>query len=263
MSSDSKEDVIAQIRRVMRLADRAGTEGEKAAADAAMLRLANKHGINLDDVKATDSDIKISSFLEEEFHVLPMREFGYVSAVLREHFGIIPIQHRSGRKVQIQWIGTRINVEIAKHVSVILLRSVQRDWRQALIGKKLAKAAVSGGHIGLFSVEKTDALIALVNLDKRAFLDGWFWTIHQKLREFPLRNDKEQFEAERKAAEDMLEKMKRESQDIKENKHRKRNLSTLERKSAQMGYEAAQAVNLSRPCEGNGYQGSPFAIGMK
>ena len=45
---DSQDEIIEKIRNIVRLARRAGTDGERVAAEAAAKRLADKHGIALE-----------------------------------------------------------------------------------------------------------------------------------------------------------------------------------------------------------------------
>lgn len=237
------DDVIEQLRKVMRLARRAATDGEKLAAEAAAERIAKKHGIDLAAIKTTDSDAKAEFDLGgEKWQTWPGREIYYVTSVLRQHFGVILVQTRRGRKVWFKWVGTKINIEIAKHVTVILLRFFKRDWENARKARDMARKLLTGPKA--YSLADSARLRGYGNLSKSAFMDGWFWTIHQKLREHPLRNDREQFEAERKAAEDLLKKLDDISEDDRSLKQQR------DARSVKMGHDAARKVNLSRPCEG-------------
>lgn len=237
------DDIIEQLRKVMRLARRAATDGEKKAAEAAAERIAKKHGIDLGTVVATDADVKAEFDIGDgKWQTWPGKEIYYVTSVLRQHFGVILVQTREGRKVWFKWVGTKINIEIAKHVTVILLRFFKRDWEDARKLRDLSRKLLTGPKS--YAAAEMERLREYGKLSKAAFMDGWFWTIHQKLRANPLRNDREQFEAERKAAEDLLKRL----DGVNE---RDRTLkSGRDRRSVKMGTEAAKKVNLSRPCEG-------------
>jgi hypothetical protein len=240
---DQKDDIIEQLRKVMRLARRAATDGEKQAAEAAAERIAQKHGIDLTTIEATEASAK-AEVVVDGWRTYPGEEILYITSVLRQHFGVVLVQSRDGRKVRFKWVGTKINIDIAKHVTVILIRFFKRDWENARKARKMAKALT---HTGMaVSKDMLEKYKALAKLSKSSFMDGWFWTIHQKLREHPLRNDREQYEAERKAAEDMLKKM----QGISDNRSMS-DRSKQDRESVIMGYKAAQAVNLNRPCNGS------------
>lgn len=237
------DDIMEQLRKVMRLARRAATDGEKRAAEAAAERIAKKHGIDLGTVETTDADVKAEFDRGgEEWQTWPGRETFYVTSVLRQHFGVILVQTRRGRKVRFEWVGTKINIEIAKHVTVILLRFFKRDWENAKRIRGMANTLLTGPKS--YPQAERERLKGYGKLTKGAFMDGWFWTIHQKLREHPLRNDREQFEAERKAAEDLLKRM----DDITETDRTPKEVK--DRRSVKLGFEAAKKVNLSRPCDG-------------
>lgn len=249
MDKTEKDSLLEKIKAAVRLARRAATEGEKTAAERAAKRLADKAGIALDELEVTESSVRTDVFDDGDWHTKPGMELGYISAVLRQHFGIILIQGLDPvhRKVRFSWIGTKINVEIAKHVYKVLLREVQKDWREARMMRETARKTPLS-----LNVDNAYALMKLRNLNRRAFLDGWFAMIHKKLREHPLRNDLEQFEAEKKSAEEMFKRMQ-EEHNIAENKAK--STGNLDRKSMELGIIAANKLNLNRPCEGNGYRG--------
>ena len=259
MSDTGKEDIIAKIKKVMRLAKRAATEGEKTAAEESAKRLAFRAGVNLDDIEVSDADIKTEERMDAEWSTWPGSEIGYITAVLREHFGVIPIQHRHGNKVKYRWVGTAINIEIAKHIYVLLLRECRKAWKDARIAKGLARGLAHQSY-GYKDPSKQRQLVALSNLKKRSFLDGWFYTIHEKLRANPIRNDIEQFKAEKKDCEEFFRRMQ-EEQDIEDREDRKS--KDQDRTSVLMGFKAAKSVNLSRPCEGRGYSGPAAEIGIR
>lgn len=62
MSSTPPENIIEQLRKVKRLADNAGTEGEAAAAAAAMARLLSKYNLEISEI---DLNAEASETVEE------------------------------------------------------------------------------------------------------------------------------------------------------------------------------------------------------
>ena len=81
--------------------------------------------------------------------------------------------------------------------------------------------------------------------------------IDKKLTEHPLRNDRDQFEAEKEAAERKFKEYQSKTDNIK---MRTINRSNKDAESLYRGFRSAEKVNLSRPCEGQAYA-SPFSLG--
>lgn len=245
------EEIINKIKAAMRLARRAGTDGEKTAAENAARRLAAKAGVSLEEIEVTDAEIRTEAIKGDKWFVTPGVELGYVSAVLRQHFGVVLMQERFDRHTRLVWIGTSVNIAVAQYVYKILMRESGKAWREARAAKTRYQ------HVYTNHPGRNRQLEALRNLNKRAFLDGWFFEIHRKLTENPLRNDREQFIAEKKSADEFLERLKAE-RDIQERKgNANGNRDAL---SVRLGLEAAEKISLNRPCDGKGYSGSPASI---
>lgn len=249
---DTQDEIINKIRNIVRLARRAGTDGERTAAENAAQRLAAKHGIALETIEETDSEANAKVFEDAEFHVVPKMEAGYITHILREHFGIVLIQFRAigDRKARLTWVGTAINVDIAKHVYTVLLRACRKDWGEARTARR--KAQKTRIDFRTTSAER-HAIVVLRKLSQRSFYDGWFAMIDKKLRENPLRNDLEQFNAEKKAAERKFAEMQKRD-NINERKRESPENKT-DRLSLELGIAAGSKINLNRPCEANGYEG--------
>lgn len=251
-NGDNTDEVIDKIKRILRLANRAGTDGEANAAKAAAKRLADKSGIRIDDIEAGDSDISTVHVADEKWISANGVEIGYATAVLRRHFGVIVIRqinplHRS--RSRLSWVGTAINIEIAKYVFEILIRESKKAYNDATLRNKLSKAFYKylKKH---FSADNL-AIVGIKNpaksLDKRSFYTGWYTTIHDKLTRNPIRNDIEQFEAEKRDLERKFKKLQDELGITESNRNRHK---TDDMKAVMMGMDAASKVNLSRPCEG-------------
>lgn len=224
--------VLEKIKKVMRLAEKAGTEGERVAAENAAQRLADLHGIDLSKVKvAGTSEAKVVQADGDKRYHRSGVEVGFICHILRKHFGVVVMQnYRSGSSwMYLTFFGVNINIEIAKYVYDILQRESRRSW-----------LAVRGW-----------------GYNRRSFMTGWFQQIDRKLTEHPLRNDRVQFMEERDAAERKFKQFREQHSEVKD-KYTK--ASREDKQALYSGYEAASKVNLARPCEGRA-TASPFALG--
>lgn len=252
---DRQDEVIEKIKKAMRLARKAGTDGERAAAEAAAKRLADAHGIRLESVEYTESDAKaVRVDGEEAKWTRTGKECHYACMILRKHFGVIVIQHfrRGCRKMQLDFIGSRLNIAVAEYVYEILWRESLRAWRAAHEAVKKEYDGLLLAHGLQHERDWAGRRKRPVLLKKDSFMSGWYARIDEKLTAHPLRNDMEQLAAEKKAAEDLLKRQ----QGIKD---RNFHSDKSDRESMAKGYAEADKVNLSRPCEGRGR--SPLQVG--
>lgn len=252
---DRQDEVIEKIKKAMRLARKAGTDGERAAAEAAAKRLADAHGISLASVEVTECDAKaVRIDGDADRWTRTGKECHYAGMILRKHFGVIVIQHfrRGSRKMRLDFIGSRLNIAVAEYVYEILWRESLRAWGEAhkAVVKEYDAIMEANGveHRRDWAGRRQRPVL----LKKDSFMCGWFARIDEKLTAHPLRNDMAQLEAEKKAAEDLLKRQ----QGVK-NKDVRSDKSDAE--SAAKGYAEADKVNLSRPCEGRGR--SPLQVG--
>ena len=227
------EGIIEKIKKAMRLAQKAGTEGERVAAERAAHRLAESNGIDISTLKIGDSEAK--AVMKDDGDKLRHygAESGFAYQLIRKHFGVIVMEWRYKNSTssirRVTFFGVNINIEIAKYVYVILMREFHKDYKE-----------VKGW-----------------GLDKRSFMTGWFMQIDKKLTDHPLRNDRDQFEAEKEAAERKFKEYQSKTDNIK---MRTINRSNKDAESLYRGFRSAEKVNLSRPCEGQAYA-SPFSLG--
>lgn len=265
---NTPEEIIQKIKAALRLARRASTAGEQAAAEAAAKRLADKNGIALGELEVEESRVCTGKYDDDNWLSASYgMEIGFITAVLRNHFGIVLVQtRRADGKIRLSWIGTAINVDIAKHVYAILLRECRKDWGEARIVKRQAKEALKGIRIspslrGLApgASSRMNQIAALRDLSKQAFYAGWFSAVNYLLTLHPLRNDLDQLEAERKSANDFLDKMKAEGEIADKQKNPK--ISEKDRLSFRLGASAGETIRLNRPCTDAGYRGAPREIG--
>lgn len=220
---DSTEQVIEKIKRCIRLAKRAGTDGERAAAEAAAKRLADANGLKLEEIGDAGENVSKARIEETDWtYRRTGAEIAFIIQTIRTHFGvhILQTRRRGCSRMSLTLFGVAMNIEIAKYVYDILLREFYRAWREA-----------KGW-----------------GLDKRSFMTGWFMQINQKLTEHPLRNDTEVFEAEKKAAADKYDEYKSQNQDIKQ---RKTSGSQKDAEAVYRGFRSAERISLNRPCEGS------------
>ena len=227
------EGIIAKIKKAMRLAQKAGTDGERVAAERAAHRLAESNGIDISTLKIGDSEAK--AVMKDDGDKLRHygAESGFAYQLIRKHFGVIVMEWRYKNSTssirRVTFFGVNINIEIAKYVYVILMREFHKDYKE-----------VKGW-----------------GLNKRSFMTGWFMQIDKKLTDHPLRNDRDQFEAEKEAAERKFKEYQSKTDNIK---MRTINRSNKDAESLYRGFRSAEKVNLSRPCEGQAYA-SPFSLG--
>ena len=226
------DDIIERIKKALRLAQKAGTDGERDAAERAAKRLADTHGIDLSRVTVTDSEAKATMRNEQRRYRRVGAEVGFTVNIIRKHFGVVVMLNylRGEDWMHLTFFGVNINIEVSKYVYDILIREVNRAWKEA-----------KGW-----------------GLDKRSFMTGWFMQIDKKLTEHPLRNDREQFEAEKEAAERKF----KEYQSNQDNniKFSKVKCDSKDAEALYRGFRSAEKVNLSRPCEGQA-SASPFSLG--
>ena len=230
MKEETIDDVVERLKKIMRLAKRAGTDGERVAAEAAAKRLADANGITLESIDYQHETAKDVVMDDDRVRYYKGCEPGFGCYILKKHFAVhVLLSTNRAGKGHLIWIGNQINIGVAQYAWDIIMRSCRRHYEHY----RKTKVGWDGRR------EKTH---------KESFMRGWFFVIDQKLTEHPLRNDTEQFEAEKKSSEDTYKRW-RERNRVRETGRSSKQEDTS---SVRAGYEAAQKVNLSRPCESNG-----------
>ena len=242
---DAADSVIEKIKKAIRLARKTTEEGERATALRLAKSLADKNGIAFEELQVADNeaDKAIHEADEKRSSTFEGSEFGYTCYILKQHFGVIlmvqPLVTKPWMK-KTHWIGTRINIEIARHVCHILLRESRKafDEKKKEWKKKNDQLLAEIGY-RFFAVGSQ-----LPPLKRQTFMQGFFWAISKKLTEHPLRNDLERdlANAERKLLEYAQENKVESSQSKK---------VPVDADSLLAGADAGNKVNLARPCEGN------------
>lgn len=233
------DEVVEKIKKAVRLANRTTSEGERETAMRLAKSLAEKNGVAFEEVADEASGVEDAAVKEDDEaeRTTTGSEIGLALMVLRHHFGVIVMKNfrrANPWKSRLSWFGSRLNIAIARHVYIVLVRESRRAWREAQR-----------------EVEKEPTT---VKLDRYAFMRGFFFAIHKKLTAQPLRND---LATCIRAAERRLLAFQREN-----------GISVSEAKGGgkvkdadalAAGYAAGEGVNLARPCE-NG-KGAATAIG--
>lgn len=221
----SMDKVIAQIKKVLRLARGTSEAGERAAAEETAKRLAERHGIRLDTIDETE-DVKNTMARDatpHSFHV----EDGMACGLIRKHFAVVCMVEKISRTVRYVWFGNALNIDVARHVQHIVTREARRAYREY---RKAHPRAV-----------------------RAAYMQGWFAAIDRTLTLNPLRNDIDQMRSESRQAEAAFLEWRREAEkggqtvdtvDTSKNQRRP-NADELV-----AGLRAGLAVNLSRPVGG-------------
>lgn len=251
-SCDPADSVIAKIKKAIRLANGTNSEGERDTALRLARSLAEKNGLAFEDIEASPLEAKAVHIEdgENEAHWIKGSEIGLACFILRKHFGVIVLVHEVKRRVEYadergdtytkikackghySWFGSRLNIDIARHVNHILLRESRSAWRKA---------------------QKE-----FPGLKRQSFMQGFFFVIDRKLTERPLRNDTENLVAEKKAAEKRLEEFKMNNGGVRDSQKRRTERDT---DALALGAHAAKNINLARPCSNE--SSNRFALGMK
>lgn len=226
------DEVIAKIKKAVRLANKTSEEGERETAMRLAKSLAEKNGIAFEDVVVEGEIPDKTIHMIDDYKPFDNLIDGNIALILREHFGVVVIlnmrRYRSNYyKRAYSYFGSALNIDLAKYVAEILNRECRKAWR--IVSKK------SFFDLGF-------------KLARSAFINGWFLKIHRKLTEHPIRND---IDVDRKEAEKAYQKYKDDHEGMVQEKSVK---GTKDDDSASLyhGYMAADAISLNRPCQGGG-----------
>ena len=244
MEMDAIDKIIERIKKAVRLANKTTESGERETAMRLARNLAEKNGIAFSEVEADAVVVDRAKQVEEDgFQSYDAIVDGRICGIIRVHFAVVTmlyIRHiGTTRKVKRTYFGSSLNIEIAKYVADILRREAQKAWRNV-------KRMEANGTLG-FKLKRAD------------YMAGFFWKIHKRLTEHPIRNDLDQRDAESKKAEELFEKY-RQNNEVKDAKTRGGG-ANADNASLYSGFMAADKISLNRPC-GNGMP-SAGAIGKQ
>jgi hypothetical protein len=217
---------------------------EDRAALAAAKRLAELSGVCIDDIdtgfdldavveirdgedeaKSSNAGVEINLAVQIIFRHFAVRIIYAQSREPVETYGLVPYGERMLRfrtKTRFTWIGSRLNIGVAKYAFHIMVREARKEWRK----------------------------VAGWGLKKGSFMIGFYHRINQELERNPLRNDIDKLKAEDRAAQERLDRLIKE-RDIAMRRIRRADHSDTE--AMCRGYDAAEHVRLSRPMDGGGY----------
>lgn len=229
--------IIDKIKKAVRLANRTTEEGERAVALRLARSMAERNGLAFDEIEASAGgaeETKTRADNTDEWHSYDAGVDGRICGILREHFAVVMMLNlnKLKHKVRYTFFGCSVNIDTAKYVCDILRREARKAWRGI---KELEKLGVTG-----------------YKLSRADFMRGFFFAIHQKLTEHPIRNDADQLAAERKNAEDAFAEYKA-SNRVEEKSHKRGKDDT---QSILRGIDSASHVSLNRPCGNYGTRGA-------
>lgn len=237
------DEIIDKIKKAVRLANKTTSEGERDTALRLARRLAERNGVAFEEVaedagEGGDDGRAVVESDGDETRRPNNADMGFIAYILKQHFGVVFMMHVNPKRrgvMRVSWVGSRLNIDIARHVCHILVRESGRAWREA------KHAAERDGR---------------KPLDRTAFMRGFFWAIARKLAEYPLRNDLD--DAIRKAERRLLEyQMEAGNAKMLHSRSSGRGMTDVD--ALARGFGAGQGVSLARPCEGKGE--SPLALG--
>ena len=239
---DAIDKIIDRIKKAVRLANKTTEAGERETAIRLARNLAEKHGIAFSEVEADAVVADSAKQVEEDgFQSYDAIVDGRICGIIRAHFAVVTMLYLrhvgTTRKVKRTYFGSSLNIEIAKYVADILRREAQKAWRNV-------KKMEADGMLG-FRLKRAD------------YMAGFFWKIHKRLTEHPIRNDIDQRNAESKKAEELFDKY-RQNNKVEDHKMRGGG-DSADSASLYSGFMAADKIALNRPC-GNGMP-SAGAIG--
>lgn len=238
--SDAADSVIEKIKKAIRLAKRTTEAGERETAMRLAKSLAERNGLAFAEVEAdsaADAAVKVD---DPKGSPKTGCEVGFTCAIIHEHFGVVTMTNRwSNGKESISWFGSRLNIDIARHVRHILIRESRKAWGK--VKDRYGEFGVGGRKY------------------KESFMRGFFCEIYAKLAANPLRNDLDALAAEKRAADRKFEEFKA-AHEAKIREKRKSPKTELNDTMLTLGMDAGRRVNLARPCEGAAEE--RLAIGM-
>lgn len=222
---DATDAVIEKIKKAIRLANKTTEAGERETAMRLAKSLAEKNGLSIGEIIDDTTDTGKQKKVETDWVYGQGVIDGHSCVILKEHFGVVCMMTMRGAKRKFTYFGNAINIDIAKYVFDILHREAAKAWREA---------SDETAELGF-------------KLNKGSFMNGWFYRIHKKLTDHPLRNDlKAESEAARKAFEEYQEQS---CGKVKPMNVRGR---TDDDASLYRGYMVADRVSLNRPVNGGG-----------
>jgi hypothetical protein len=160
-----QEKAIDKIKKLLRLGRGTNHAGERDTALAKAAEVAAAAGLDISGIDAGDGDIKMA----REDVALARRSHARILAhnILLHHFGVFVV----GGRGCLVYFGPAVNIEIAKHVEIYLLREAAREWAGYKDSNRLRKRGLGAR--------------------RKVWEHGFFGSVSQALDAHPLRNDAE------------------------------------------------------------------------
>lgn len=151
-----QQAALDKIKKLLRM-KRGGTADEIATALRLAQELANKHGINLDDVNPDDE--RNEKPLGHDDWILGSRiqwECKYAMLIAKWFFNVSPFLNNfwnalRGTYYGITFVGTEWDRQIAIYVYSFLIRHMRREWRDKRGRCRNRQAFMYGMYVGIWS----------------------------------------------------------------------------------------------------------------
>lgn len=206
------ENVVERIRKLLRLGRGTNHDAERDAALAKAAELAAEAGLDIGGIDADGGGVRVTH--ERTPLVRRSHARTCVHSILREHFGVTVVSGWRG----CVYIGPRVNIEIARHIEVFLLREASGGWARHRKGLRRVRDA---------------------GRRRKQWTHGFFCAVATALRARPLRNDAEALRA-------AVDRYMAEHFDVK---HRKGWTPPRVSGAVVAGWDDGKQVNLARPVE--------------
>jgi len=211
---EKQAKIVERIKKLLRLGRRTNHEGERDAALAKAAELAAAAGMEIGGIEPGET---AQARITSEQVKFARRTFARVNVhfILKEHFGVFVV----GGGGRLVYFGPAVNIAIARHVEVFLLREASQGWAEYRAANKLRKRGLA--------------------VRRKVWENGFFIAVTAALCRRPLRND----------AEELRHAVERYAHSVMKLKTTKMQIPRGNARDFLDGQDAGRAVNLSRPVE--------------
>lgn len=269
MAMISHEKIIEQIRSIRRLMDNAGTEGEAAAAAAAMARLLSKYNLDLSEIPVGDADDERDEAVSKEDILTQLKNNDYkwrenlLTAVASYNFcRVLHTEKWVDGKVRSHMIliGQPHNREVAKFLYELLASTLER----------LSKAHSTISPERKMELDMAKALGIKPRYTfspRRSFLYGAVTTISERLRDEwvqfarPVDGNDKALVLVRNTTRELSIFVHKTWPRLGTHKVQEDRRATLDEGGYRAGQEAGRNIGLHRAVGGGGNTGGTKALG--
>lgn len=125
---DNRDQIIEKVRKILALAERAGTEGEAFAAMNKVQEMFTRHNLELDDIKGSDEESFTHDFKEYEWNASWIRTT--CAGIAKLYFCHMYYEPHGQECQRIFFVGKKVNIITAQYVCDLVIST----------GKRLAKS---------------------------------------------------------------------------------------------------------------------------